>query len=343
MDTIEFKKNEGVSNTPSSFANLAFNAANANILVSNHPRLIIETSEEICSAYSKIAFRILVWGNKNSAKTHLALTFPPPVCLIDTEDRAKLIIPKFRMCKDCNAQWVSSDKHPKHPNKICDIKECPQCGSTNVSVKDIRKIKVINSQQAREAARVFIDILNKHYEQTGKVGTIVVDNISKIWDWVQNEYAAKRGKTTEDRLSPRDDYKNINPEHNENFRDVLLNCKHNVILIATSKSEYGDANNIYKITGCKAEGQKHNPFAVDWEIYNSEGEILLKDGKTIGNGEFMSYILKNSLVSGVINPIKFLDYNKLVTLREKLLAECGVSELPKELPKVNETNEIEKK
>lgn len=320
---VQFKKE---ASPPINFAGMASNAA----MASNRPRskLVIETSEDLCSHYSDIAFRILIWGQKNTGKTHVLSTCPEPICIIDTEDRAKLIMPKFRTCNDCGKPWVSSDKHPKNPNKVCGIKECPHCGSTNVRLKDIRRIKVVNSQQARESAKIFIEILDKHYKETGKVGTVGVDNITTIWTWVQNEYATRKGKSTEDRLNPRDDYKHINPEHNENFRDVLLSCIHNVVLIATAKPIY-DKEDQYKITGTGAEGQKHNPFAVDWEIYNSEGEILLKDGKTVGDGIFTSYILKNSITPGLVNGIQFLNYDKLVKIREKLLIECGVSELPK--------------
>lgn len=319
---IQFKKD--VTPPPVSFANLA-----SSVLVSNRAKLVIETADEICVHYNEIAFRILIWGQRNTAKTHFLLTCPEPICVIDTEDRAKLIMPKFRTCKDCGKQWVASDKHPKSTtNKICGIKECPHCGSTNIRIKDIRKIRVINSQQARDAAKVFIEVLDKHYKETGTVGTIGVDNISKIWDWVQNEYGAGKGLNVTDRLSPRDDYKHINPQHNENFRDIILQCIYNVVLIATAKPIY-DKEDQYKITGTGAEGQKHNTFAVDWEIYNSEGEVLLKDGKTVGNGVFTSYILKNSIAPGMINPIQYMDFDKLVKIREKLLIECGVSELPK--------------
>lgn len=322
---IQFKKE-----TPPviEFAGLAIMASNR-----QRNKLIIETAEESCLHYSEIPFRILIWGPRNGGKTHFMLTGKDePICIIDTENRAPLIIPKFRACKDCNKHWVSTDKHPKMPSKICGISECPHCGSKNIRLRDIRRIRVVNSEQAREAARMFIDILNKHHEKTGKIGTIGVDNISKIWDWVQNEYAAGKGLSPEARLSPRDDYKVINPQHNENFREILLQSIHNIVLIATAKPLYGDKDDQYKITSMGAEGQKHNIFAVDWEIYNSEGEVLLKDGKTVGNGIFTSYIIKNSIISGNINPIQFLDFEKLIILREKLLVECGVTELPKPEP-----------
>ncbi len=324
------------------FAGMAMNSSGAgSIIASNRQRkLIIETGEESCLHYSEIPFRILIWGPRNGGKTHFLLTSKDePICVIDTENRAPLIIPKFRVCKDCGKHWVSMDKHPKVPSKICGINECPFCESKNIRLKDIRRIRVVNSDQAREAAKMFIDILNKYHEKTGKIGTIGVDNISKIWDWVQNEYAASKGLSPEARLSPRDDYKLINPQHNENFREILLQSIHNVVLIATAKPLYGDKEDQYKITAMGAEGQKHNIFAVDWEIYNSEGEVQLKDGKTVGNGIFTSYIIKNSIISGNIAPIQFLDFTKLVTLREKLLVECGVTELPK--PETPEPEKIQ--
>lgn len=315
MNPISFKKKDDEIPS-SSFLNMA-----SNVVVRNTQRisLKIETSEELCANYESIAFRDLIWGPQNAGKTHFLCTHPEPICIIDTEDRVKLIMPKFRVCKDCDENYVTSEPHPKKPNTISGSKECPSCGSKNTRLKDIRKIKVNTSEEAKLAAQTFIDLLDK----SGKIGTIGVDNISKIWDKLQNEYAAGKGLEINDHLDPRDDYKKINPQHNENFRDLLLSTKHNVVLIATARPLY-DKDDRYKIVGTGSEGQKHNPFAVDWVIYTEEGQMLGQDGKLVGNGIFTANIIKNSIAAANIPPIQFLDYNKMVNLRNKLLESCGV-------------------
>lgn len=317
-DPLVFKKPEA----PTTFVGLN------SPIVSNSHKLKIITAEEAIEL--GVPFRILISGAAGSAKTHFSLTFPPPVRIIDTENRYKLILPKFRTCKDCNTHFTSSDINPK-TNKVNGIKVCPSCNSINIKIKDVAGIHCNTGDEVIESGRIFIKQLEEHFVKTGEFGTLVVDNISKKWDWDQSEYARKKYghdlETNNEKLDPRGDYKFINPKHNEDFRDKILTANCNTVLIATLKENY-DKNDQYKVIGSRPDGQKHNSFAVDWDILNIQGQIPLSDGTIVGNGVFSSYLKKNSLVSASIPPIQGLTYDKMCILRKKLLIECGVTEEP---------------
>ena len=323
IEPIKFKEEKPGAGIP--FMTLASAAA-----MQAHASPLLSDQIKICSAEEvalwDIPFRILIWGAPNSGKTHFALTFPEPICIVDTEGRYPLIIKKFRVCKDCGNDWVSSDMNPKTMKPV-GILECPSCGSKNVRLKDIRGIRCKSGAQAQKAADMFLKILDDHHNKTGEIGTIVVDNASKIWDWNQSEYSIKKygSEPSDTHLDPMGDYKFINPQHNEYFRDKILGSIHNVVMIATMKAQYSKDDR-YKIIGSGADGQKHNPFAVDWTIINAEGEVVGTDGQVVGNGIYTSHIQKNSLISGKIPPQQSLDYKKLVKIRQSLMVICGVVE-----------------
>jgi hypothetical protein len=286
--------------------------------------LKIVTAEDIAGMI--YPFRILIWGMPNTGKTHFLMTMPEPVCIIDTEGRYGLLVKKFRVCKDCEHEWMTGEVDPK-TRKPVGGSICPACKSKNVRYKNIMGIRCLSSEDARNAANLFIQILKEHFDKTGKVGTIGVDNISKVWDGVQTEYSQEKyGSMPNVTMDPMSDYKFINPKHNEQFRDKILGTMFNVVLIATQRAVY-DKEDRYKIVSTASDGQKHNPFAVDWTVQNMEGEQQMTDGRTMGNGIYSSYITKNSLIAGKIPPIQFLDYKKLVKIRESLLLECGVTEI----------------
>ncbi len=320
MAEITFKKPD--PNQPLSFAQ----ALGSPIVGNSMRKLKIVTPEEAIE--ESVPFRVLESGPPSGGKTHFALTFAPPIKVIDTENRYKLILPKFRTCKDCNHSFVSSDINPKTSKKN-GIKTCPKCNSTNIKIKDIAGIHCNTGSEVIEAAQIFTKQLEEHFVKTGEYGTLIVDNVSKKWDWDQNEYATKKYghalETDSERLDPRGDYKFINPEHNEKFRDKILTANCHVVMIATLKENY-DKNDAYKVIGSRSDGQKHNPFAVDWDIIVEQGKIPLSDGTFVLNGQFTSYIKKNSLISTQLNSFQDLNYDKLVTLRKRLLVECGVTE-----------------
>lgn len=306
---------------PTSFAGIASNSAA--YITNSSSSLKIETNEELILTYEKTPFRILEWGPEGSGKTHFLCTCPEPILTIDTENRIPLIMPKFRVCRDCGKEWCTSDIIDQKSKKIAGSVECPHCKSHNIRLKDIRRILVKNVSMAQQAAQLFIDIAEKYHDSTQKYATIGVDNIGRIWDWSQNEYSAGKGKDINDHLDPRDDYKKINPEHNEKFRDKLLLARANIVFIAPSKPVY-DKDNRFEIVGSDPEGQKHNKYSVDWIISSLQGESPGIDGKVIGNGIFTSYVTKNSLIAARIDPIVSLNFEKLSTLRQKLMKSCGV-------------------
>ena len=293
---------------------------------------------------------VLVFGDEASGKTHLGLTFPEPVCVIDTEKRYHLILKKFRTCDDCGNSWCTTDPiktssaQPKFnapsvaqvqaPRKYVGGKKCPKCESTNIRFKDIKGITCKTSDDAIEAMNMFFGILSEEYEKTGKVGTILVDSITKNWNWCKNEYSVKKYGAAPDqgtKLNPRDDYSFINPKHNERFRDKLLSSPWNVVFTATSKNLYAETDQ-FKIVGHAPEGQKFNPYAVDIRIHNEQGTRTLNDGTILGDGNFKSSITKNSLLEGNLDPIPFLDFKMLMKVRGQLEDMACMNDAPETSP-----------
>lgn len=261
----------------------------------NNVKVVIEGPEELAGL--RRIFRVLNFGKPGTAKTHLGLDMPAPVIAIDTEERVQIISKKFKHCRECNNDWFSKTF------------ECPECGSKNIWLKDIRRIKVNNVDQLNAAIDNAIIILEDVKKRTGMIGTIMVDSWTESWNMVREEHYDKyyNGLTpSEVQLNPRDDYKHINPRHND-IRKKLLKCGFNVYLTATEGDVYGKGDNQFDIVGVKPEGQKHNPHAVDWWIhsflYNNKIGVMFE---------------KNSIAPKDGAILYDFDYNKMCETADKL-------------------------
>ena len=223
---------------------------------SNKSRILIEGPEEMAALFR--IFRVLNFGKPGTAKTHFGLDMPAPVIAIDTENRIHIISKKFKHCKECDNDWFAKTF------------ECPKCGSKDIGFKDIRRINVSNVEELDVAIDQAVLILRDVRNRTGKYGTIMIDSWTESWNMVHEEHYDKyySGRTpSEVQLSPRDDYKHINPRHNR-IRKKLIMCGFNVYLTATEGDVYGKGDQQYDIIGVKPEGQKHNPHAVDWWMHS---------------------------------------------------------------------------
>ena len=127
---------------------------------------------------TKKGLDILIYGDSNSGKTYFAATFPEPLFMIDTEDRAN----KTR-------QFYFPDKDFKisHPTSIrTDYKVAKEIENAVDMEKSVDNL--INS---------LIDVNN--YIRTNKIttGTLIIDSMSDVWNWIQEEgkiRLAKAGK-----------------------------------------------------------------------------------------------------------------------------------------------------
>ncbi|MCK5016299.1 MAG: AAA family ATPase [Candidatus Peribacteraceae bacterium] len=218
---------------------------------SGSPALVVESTMDMLM--EEIAYRVLIFGIPSTGKTHFCLDMPEPVIILYTEDRFKLILGKFKACNKCSETWSG-------PSMIC-----PGCKSKNIRPKDIRGIGINTMQSFYDASKIALELLNAEKEKTGKVGTIAIDSYTESWVKAREEHVNDNyGGNKDIKLSMRDDYKDINPRHN-NLRYSLMNSGFNICLTATQGDLYGEDH--YNPIGVRPEGQKHNPYAVDWYIF----------------------------------------------------------------------------
>lgn len=261
----------------------------------NKVKVVIESPEDLAAV--KRIFRVLNFGKPGTAKTHLGLDMPAPVIAIDTEERVQIISKKFKHCKACNNDWFSKTF------------ECPKCGSKDIWLKDIRRIKVRNADELDAAVDNAIIILQDVMLRTGVIGTIMVDSWTESWNMIHDEHYDKyyKGLTpSEVQLNPRDDYKHINPRHKK-IRDKLLKSGFNIYLTATEGDVYGKGDAQFDIIGVKPEGQKHNPHSVDWWIHSFHY-----------NGRIGVMFEKNSIAPKDGTILYDFDYAKMCETADKL-------------------------
>jgi hypothetical protein len=214
---------------------------------------LFQTIEDIVKR--PIKSRILVYGSTHTGKTHFACTMPEPVFILDSEDRAGIIIGKFS-----NEEGYA---------------------------KNIKIAKWTTFSQLERLVNASLRMLEKHYQNTcefdddgnlikeGEVGTIVIDSMSQAWDAVHEAYIDEKfgadAVRTEVHLDPMNDYKTLNEMHNS-VRESITTSRFNCCFTCTAKSVY-DKEDRFKITGLKPEGQKKNTYMVDVVLfmYNING------------------------------------------------------------------------
>ena len=296
--------------------------------------IVIESPEDM-ARLARI-FRVLNFGKPGTAKTHFGLDMPAPIIAIDTENRVHIISKKFKHCNECDNDWYARTF------------VCPKCNSHNIQFKDIRRINVNNVEELDAAIDQAILILKDVRNRTGKIGTIMIDSWTESWNMVHEEHYDKyySGLTpSEVQLSPRDDYKHINPRHNR-LRKKLMMCGFNVYLTATEGDVYGKGDNQFDIVGVKPEGQKHNPHAVDWWMHSfhydgkvgvifEKNSIAKKDGSIIYDFDY-DYMCRTA--DELELKEKMLTMDLIKQIEADLLSEAVNQEETKQ--KENKSNEV---
>lgn len=254
------------------------------------------TPEEMLS--EDIVYRILVFGNPSTGKTHLAESMPAPVYILDSENRAKIIVGKFK----------NKDGTQKR-----------------IYVKQWR-----TQDELELYVEVAIKALNKHFAETGERGTLVVDSYTKAWEAAHNKYIIDKFGHAGDpsiRLDPMSDYKFINPIHN-NLREMILDSGFHVCLTATQGAVFGEDR--YNPIGVRPEGQKHNQYAVDFFIFN------YLEGNAIYSSIQKNSLVSTDVSIGKIKELTFDKLNSAVTKIKKSIGiplpeEILITEEPKTL------------
>ena len=305
----------------------------------NNSTIVIEGPEEM-AALVRI-FRVLNFGKPGTAKTHFGLDMPAPIIAIDTENRIHIISKKFKHCNECDNDWFAKTF------------ACPKCGSKDIRFKDIRRINVQNIEELDIAIDQAIIILQDVKNRTGKIGTIMIDSWTEGWNMVHEEHYDKyyAGLTpSEVKLSPRDDYKHINPRHNR-IRKKLIMCGFNVYLTATEGDVYGKGDHQFDIIGVKPEGQKHNPHAVDWWmhsfLYNDKIAVMFEKNSIAKKDETIVYDFDYEQMCKTADDLelkeKMLTTELLKQIEEDLKAAAGIEDTTDDAEKgtADEVTEVE--
>ena len=216
---------------------------------------------------------------------------PEPVRFVETEHRIQLILGKFKVCLECGKEWYTNTL------------SCPKCSSKNIRLKDISRISVNTMDEMYEGVEMMLLELQLEKETTGRIGTLALDSYTEFWSQAQSEYVTKTGKSGQ--LNPREDYKVINPRHND-LRKKILDSGFNVYFTATQEDIYS-TDDQFKIIGTKAGGQKYNQHAVDWLIHSFfQGDTMV------------STLDKNGVTKRTQATYKEFDFEALIEVNETL-------------------------
>lgn len=202
---------------------------------------------------------VLIWADPGDGKTHFGLTMDNPVCVIDTEGKAHEIAHKFDGLTD-------DDPFFWH---------------------------VENYEEAQAAVREALDVLNAFKDEFGVRGTLMVDSMSKMWEWSKIQYMDEYYPNTDNEEielgfgTDIDNWKKIKEIHNENFRALMLNTGFNVCWTARRKDDINKKmEEDLNYTPQKPEGEKGNPYEANTILHvhrnNDEGipqAILEKEGR----------------------------------------------------------------
>lgn len=213
----------------------------------------------------KRGLKVGIYGNFATGKTHFALTAPEPIFVIDTEMGVSPLAYQF----------------PDKDIKILDVAE--KDGS-----KSFRRF-----EKAVE-----------HIEKQEKIGTVVIDSVSDLWDYAQ-EYAKVNifKIKPQDRLAQQWDWGIINKLYlSLILRLIKLDC--NLILTAREQEIYAGAGQPTNMV--KPKWQKNTGFWVDFVLYN------IKKADKLGNVLFSSFVEKSRPIRSLMNKqFMNLDFNKL--------------------------------
>lgn len=121
---------------------------------------------------------VLVYGDSNTGKTYFASTFPEPVFFIDTEGRA------------------NKTRQFHFPGKVIKISSPMEIRADYKSEKELENA-VDMEKSVDNLINALVEISNEVKAGKLKNGTVVVDSMSDVWAWVQEEgkiRLAKAGK-----------------------------------------------------------------------------------------------------------------------------------------------------
>ena len=245
---------------------------------------------------------VLVYSDSNGGKTYFACTFPEPVFLIDTEGRA------------------NKTRQFHFPNKLIRISSPMEIREDYKTEKEIENA-VDMEKSVDNLINSLIDVNNYIKNNNIKTGTVIIDSMSDVWSWVQEEgkiRLAKAGKVdmSQFRLKSQFDWGGITNK----YMSILLSTKKltergiNVVLTSREKKtpDYIAGAAISQETfGEKIKTQKDTPYHISTII-----NLNLKTIKTATGvkQKRLAKIEKLESISGNYMEIDDITYDKLKAL-----------------------------
>jgi len=244
---------------------------------------------------------VLLYGDTGSGKTYTSMTFPEPIFIIDTENRA-----------DRTAYYQFRDKkihifQPKQIKTKYDPKDADAL-DTHKTIEDITKF--------------IIEFANKVKSGEIKEGTIVVDSCTDIWSLIQdwgihelakysNKDGSKKANVMLMRVNQQTDWRIMNNRHEELLGILRSLIKYGINIVFTAREstppEYVKNTATLKD---RMRAQKDLPFVCD-VIFHLNRRIA--GGKFIYVAECEKLLAFNPPKSEIFN----VDYNKIKELIEK--------------------------
>lgn len=253
---------------------------------------------------TKRGFVALIYGDTGAGKTYLSMTFPPPIYVIDTENRA--------------VNTWKGDFKDKEINIIEPMVLRMDLENTNGTLEDI--FDETASLNAVTAA--LTDYVKKVREKKIVGGTIIIDSVTDIWSWVQEWTIArlatmtyKESKTGEvkqradadtQQIMQQFDWKIANKKHESIIFALRALITEGIFVVFTAREkavpEYVNKG-VAAQTRDKVRCNKELPSRCDLVIY------LTKRG-----GEYLAYFDKFGAKSTAIPPIKEITFDKIMEL-----------------------------
>ena len=253
---------------------------------------IDELFKDASEIRSSIGIRCLFWGGTGVGKTYTALTFPGPICVIDTDGGVAL---NLKYVKDKKVTVVESYETITAP-------PVTQSGEELEEPFDVDPL--INLEKFDAITKKIVE------EKKFEGGTIVVDTITDIWSWIgtwlKHKTATQTSKSGNEYMS-RFAWGDANNRYDWIMKRLKsLNC--NLVLIARSKPIYDSSGNV--TAKKQADAQKKTEYYMDFFI---EMRKISKEGKIE-----RSAVIEKSRGVDIIDPIvKDLSYAKLKELIDK--------------------------
>lgn len=214
-----------------------------------------ETKDE-AQSHDKL-WRVLVYGNPGTCKTHFGLTMPGPIMLIDTEGKGNEILEKF----DKEVMYWTPEGYQEASKALAEALD------TLVAVK---KGDVDGFEE-------------------GTIGTIMIDSMGEIWDWAQQRYVsmAYPGQDVDDvefqsalQGGRESDWQAIKRLHNDEFRARMVESDFHFCWTARSHEDFGAVlSGEADSPPMKPDGEKNNLYKCSELLHVFEGP----DGRPMGN------------------------------------------------------------